>query len=502
MNPRTTGLLALIALGLGAFVLFYEIEGDVARQAADEEAKRIHAGLEPAELDAIELVTLDGESVRFERRDGLWEIVSPIVARADETALDSIANALVNMPREGDVGAGGSLDGFGLGADAQTIRFEVAGEIRGLRIGRSTPVGGHRYVARLADDAVAYVASYRVNAFNRNLDDLRDRRIFRFEAGDVRTLRVGWPAGGDGEELEVALARDDAGGWHLGAPEVGPADDQVVRDLLSDLAYLRAAGFPEIPVGAEVEGRDASVEQALAQTAVRFHWTVDGAHLERTARIAGEVDGQRLVEAPDGRHYWIPAERLEDFPRRIVAYRFKRLSSFEVSAARRLELAFSGEGEGEAEGNDPMGLSVVAVLEETGWSSSEPSIDPDRTTRMIRALASLDATDIVADEMGPNERASLGLLPARARFRVEGGATADPAAEVLADVSIGRLDPDRGLFAMRADRPTIFLLAPELAEDLPTSALRYRSDFVVVPADEDAGASDEAALDASLEGGP
>ena len=491
MNPRTTGLLALIALGLGAFVFLYEIEGDLARESADEEAQKIHPGLEPAAVDAIELVTLDGVAARFERREGGWQVVSPIAARADQTALDAIVNALVNMPREGDVGAAGALEGFGLGPDAPTIRFVVGGETRGLRIGRSTPVGGHRYVARLADDAVAYVASYRVNAFNRNFDDLRDRRIFGFEAGDVRTLRVGWPTESGGDPLEVALAHDDSGQWHLGAPIVDLADQEAVRELLSNLAYLRAADFLEIPDEAEAVRLDPALEAALARTAVRLHWTVEGAHLERTARIAGEVDGQRLVEAPDGRYYWIPAERLEDFPRRIVAYRFKRLSAFEVSAARRLELVFAGAGEGDE--NAARDLEVVAQLEESGWSSPPPSIDPDRATRMIRELASLDAIEIVAEEMGPDERASLGLEPPRARIRVGDGSTEGEAFEILADLSIGRFDPDRGVFAMRADRPTVFLLAPERAEELPISASRYRADFAIAPADEDAGASDEAA---------
>ncbi len=121
---------------------------------------------------------------------------------------------------------------------------------------------------------------------------------------------------------------------------------------------------------------------------------------------------------------------------------------------------------------------------------------------MIRELASLDAIDIVADEMGPDERASLGLEPPRARLRVAGGSRGGEPVEVLTDLSIGRLDPSRGLFAMRADRPTIFLLAPELAEDLPISGSRYLSDFALVPADEDAGTSDEATADPSIESEP
>ncbi len=493
MTPKITGLLALVALALGAFVFFYEIEGDLTRQAAIDDAKNIHTGLAAAEIGAVMLTTLDGIPARFERRDGRWEVVSPLHARADATALDAIVYALANMPREGRIDGDRPLSGFGLEAGAQTIRFEVGGETRGLRIGGSTPVGGHRYVARLGDDEVAFVASYRVNAFNRNLADLRDRRIFQFEAGDVRTLRVSWPSGRAGEELEVALARDDAGAWHLGFPLVGPGDQEVVRSLLANLAYLRADGFvDESEASAGSELRD-----ALDQTALRINWTVEGAHLEREARIAGELDGQRVIEAPGGRLYRIAAARLDDFPRAVVDYRSKRMATFERSAARRLELEFHavdddeevGQGAPESTrvGDGARGLRVVAELGEVGWTSPEPSIDPDRASQLIRELASLRAVDIMADEMGPTELASLGLNPPRVRIRVEGGADPKQPMETLAELLIGRLDPDRGVFAQRADVPTIFLLPAAVVEDLPISAERYRSDFALAPVSEGEG---------------
>jgi hypothetical protein len=516
VTPKATGLLALVALVLGAFVFFYEIEGDPTRRAAIDDAKNIHTGLAAAEIGAVMLTTLDGIPARFERRDGRWEVVSPLQARADATALDAIVHALANMPREGRIDGDRPLSGFGLETGVQTIRFEVGGETRGLRIGRSTPVGGHRYVARLGDDEVAFVASYRVNAFNRNLADLRDRRIFQFEAGDLRTLRVTWPTGRAGEELEVALARDDAGAWHLGFPLVGPGDQEVVRDLLANLAYLRADGFvdeSDAPAGSEL--RD-----ALDETSLRINWTVEGAHLEREARIAGELDGQRVIEAPGGRLYKIAAERLDDFPRAVVDYRSKRMATFEHSAARRLKLEFlrvdedeaAGQGATESTrvGDGARGLRVVAELGEAGWSSPDPSIDPDRASQLIRELASLRAIDIVADEMGPAELASLGLNPPRARIRVEGGADPKQPAETLADLLIGRLDTDRGVFAQRADVPTIFLLPAAVVADLPISAERYRSDFAMAPVSEgegeglgvDEGEGESPGVDEGLESDP
>ncbi len=492
MNPRTTAVLALVALALGAFVYFNEIEGDVAREAAEDEAKQIHPGLEADAIHAITLTTQDGIDARFERRDGRWFVASPLEAPADATSLDAIASALTNLPREGSVAPSADagrvdLERFGLGAGAQTIRFEVGDETRGLRIGRTTPVGGHRYVARLADDEIAYVASYRVNAFSRDFEDLRDRQIFDFETDAVRTLRVAWPVAGDPEPFEVALARDADGEWQLGVPVVGPADQATLRDLLSDLAFLRAEGF--------VDERTDALVDALGRPEITFSWTLEGDHVERRARIASLADGLRILERPDGALFTIAPERLDDFPRQLADYRFKRLADFALSAARRVELQFSGDGgrsDGDVAGPDDAGggaRAVVAVLGDGGWESERSRLDPDRFSDLVRALATLEADSIAADEMGSDERASLGLDPPRVRIVVSGtpetsqagtpggGTDSSEGDAPLAEVWLGRLEPGRGLFAMRADQPTIFVLPTLASEDLPISAARFAEEF-------------------------
>ena len=461
MNPRTTVLLAVVAALLGGFVYFYEIAGESGREAVRDDAKRIHPGIGADAVLAVELETEEGIDARFERSEGRWRVVSPIEDRADSSALDAIADALTRLPREGTVTSPSGLDQYGLGDDARIVRFEIAGESKGLRIGKSTPVGGHVYVARLGDDDVAYVESYRINALKRSLDDLRDRRLFDFDAGEVQTLRVSWPSV-EGV-TEVALARDQSSQWQMGAPATGRADQQTLRELLSDLSFLRAKGF--------VDERQDLVGAALAKAAITFHWTLEGDHIERRARIGGIFEDGRLVEGPGGRLHTIEVERLDDFKRTVNDYRFKMLSEFDVAEARGLILDFADEGVG------PM--RVEAGLVEAGWTGSEPRIDPDRASDLVRALASLRATDILADEMGPDELASLGLAPPRVSIRIEDRARPDEEAQVLAEVAIGRLDEDRGLFAQRAGDPTVFVLPPSLVDEIPGSRSAFEREFEV-----------------------
>lgn len=473
MNPRTTLVLAVVASLLGAFIWLHEIGGEATRQSEQDDAKRLHPGLESGDIEAIAFTTRDGVEARFERREGRWWLAAPVEAPADATALDAIAGALVNLPREGRIEEPGELDQYDLGDEARVVHFEVAGETKGIRIGRMTPVGGHRYVARLAGDEVAYVATYRLNALDRDLVDLRDRRIFGFEAADVVGLRLAWPEG------VVELERDEAGDWQMTAPVAAPADATRIRELLSDLSFLRAQSFIDEP--------DEQVEAASQDPVLELRWTVrardeaaDGDPVEQTReiRIGGRVGEGLLLSGSEGRLYTIAPERLEDFDRSVHAYRDKTLSSFALDRAGRLELELDDES-GEARS------SITAVLGEGGWARLEPAgdgsaappLDSEAISELVRTLADLRAADIVAEEMGEVELASLGLAPPRALLRVMDRTDPEADSRLLAEVELGRYDAERGIFARRTGSPTVYVLDPELAELLPLSAQAFSQAF-------------------------
>ncbi len=72
MSPRTTAVLFLVAAALGAFVWFYEIRGETAREDAEQRAKQLFPEIEAEAVDSITLTTRDGIRARFERRDPGW----------------------------------------------------------------------------------------------------------------------------------------------------------------------------------------------------------------------------------------------------------------------------------------------------------------------------------------------------------------------------------------------------------------------------------------------
>lgn len=450
MNPRTTGLLALVALVLGAFVYFHEIAGEGEREAAKEAEKRLFPDVEASAIDSVELTTKDGVSARFERREGAWKVVSPVDGPGDATALDGLASAVATLPRAGTVkSAPGDLGQFGLGPEAQVLRFGVGDEAHALKIGRATPVGGQVYVAVDEASAVAFVESYRLNALKHDFADLRDRRILALESGTVKRVEVSWPEAG--QRYAVVLERDPENVWRLRQPIEGRADQTIVDELLSNLEFLQASGF--------VDERTPAIESALRETALEVRFaeaeSEEGANGAGAGRllIAGLVDGSRIAES-GGRLFRLLPERLDDFPRRLTAYRDKQLVSLEPSDVAKIEL--------EPEG----GAKIVLEKTASGWSASGREIDAEAVSGFAETLASLRAMDIVADEMGSKELASLGLAPPAATLRV---------GDVV--LELGRLDPDRGLFVRRAGESTIYVVAAATAEALPRTVADFEAQY-------------------------
>lgn len=486
MNPKTTGMLFVIAAALGAFVYFYEIRGGEARQEAEARAKRLFPDVEADAIEWIAFTTTDGQTARLERREERWELTQPLPFPADEFAADGMASALAQLSSEESFSDPEARDVYGLEADEREVRFGAGEEEHALRTGDTTPVGGNTY-ARVGDsDTVYTVPSYRVNSLRKELKDLREKRVLHFDTASIERVEARWPDG------RVVAERGDEG-WHLTAPLEGRADEATLDALLSDLSFLRAEDFVDEPPPDDQVGLDRP-DYAVTLTAQaeegeeeprRFHLSV-----------APSLDGEsRLVRA--GRSdtlFRIPADRISDFPRELIAYRFKQLAKFIVSEAKRIEIAFHSPAAGET-------VLVSATRGETGWEATPEAVKQGRMGRMVSELSRLRAAQIVADRLGRDELVAVGLSPPQAIVSVygteaeEGGAGDAEAGEArLAEVHLGIVRDDGSLIAQAAGEETVFALEAGLTEHLPANLEAFRSHFV--SASESEEEDEELALEA------
>ena len=485
MNPKTTAVLFAIAAALAAFVYFYVIEGEQARVEAKAAEKRLFPDVEQGKIASISLRVSDAREIRLERRAGHWRIVAPIDFAADTFAADGVASAITQLMSESVIEDPRSLDVYGFGAEGAEVRFAVGDLEKTLRIGGETPVGSNSYALVEGDDRVYTVASYQLSSFKKELEDLRDRRILNFDQAAVRHIAVSWPG------ARVVVERSDAG-WQVVEPVRAPADEDTVERLLSSLSFLRAAAFVDEP------GSEEEMGFAPPQFAVELELSGEAEVSDpKIARFAvGGVDesgSERFARGAADSHYTISQQSFDDFPRRLVEYRDRRLAEFAADDARRVELGFHSAG-GET-------VAVSVTRENGGWASDAEPVQPEKLNVLVDVLSGLRAADIIAEELGPEELQAMGFDPARAVLQVYGDG--EPAAR-LAEVQIGVAFGD-GVAARVPDRETIFLIDAAFADAIPADLEDYRERFVAQPdsAADDEGAADdeEAAVDAGSNGG-
>jgi hypothetical protein len=288
--------------------------------------------------------------------------------------------------------------------------------------------------------------------------------VLDFDREAIDRVEAKWPGGG------VVLERDGEG-WRLLEPLETQADAGAVDDLLSDLKFLRADGFiDEAPPDAEV-GLDApAFEVALVAEA-----SAEGEAPTRTRLAIGATsDGthRAMRGSVEGALYQLAAERIGDFPRTVAAYRFKNLAEFDASAAVRFELAFPAEAEDEP-------LVVRGELAEEGWTTSPETMAAGKASQVIEVLASLTAVDIVADAMGDDELRGIGLSPPAVTLRAFSD-DEDEQAALLAEVHLGKADPELGIVAQRSGDEVIYRIDFELAERIPISREAFVNRFLSV----------------------
>jgi hypothetical protein len=467
VNPKSTGILFLVAAALGAFVWFYEIGGEEERRAAEEAQQRVVVGIAADDVEMIALTTADGTAVAVERGESGWRLTQPLAYPADPFVLDAMAAAIAEM------GGGAALDEpqalavYGLDAPEREVRFSAGGEERALRIGDKTPLGANSYVTVVGSDAVVTVPSVGVTAFEKTLDDIREKKLLDFDQDAVRHIAVNWPDGG------VVLQRSESGGrrWHVVQPVAGPADDETIARLLSTLAFLRADGFVDEPPSDEAAGLERpAFSVRLTGGAAADDGADEPSPFEATLAIGSlAVDGARLVRGAQPGLYRLNEDRIEELHTTVVAYRDKELARFAPLDAQRVEIGFSAEGNS---------VALTATRGDAGWSSEPESFGAGKIEAMITALADLRAVDIAADAMGEGELAGVGLAPANATFEVYGAAPEEGGdAPVLAVVRLGATRGSDGVLARRAKDDTVFVLGLEESEFLPISHEAFGNHF-------------------------
>ena len=223
---RSTLVLLVVAIGLGAYIYFVERHRDPASTPAPNEKLFT---FDADDLTELQVRAEDGTVTELRQDDGAWRVVAPVETAADDVAATSVAASLATLEinrvlEEGPV----DLEPFGLDAPALDVSFAAAGDSQRLLVGDATPTGADRYAKLDGSDRVFLIAGYHSTSFNKTAFDSAGQDRPRLRSGRARPAEI---ASG-GETIEFSKDGDD---WRLAAPLAAAADFGAVEGLIGSL---------------------------------------------------------------------------------------------------------------------------------------------------------------------------------------------------------------------------------------------------------------------------
>src|SRR5438034_4034744 len=235
MNLRTTLVLAVVALGVFAYLRFFEM-----KQPSTEEAK--HQAQNVLNFDRYKIngiVIQNGdEKIELRRRDTKWRLDTPIKDHADSSSVENLLSNLEGWRKDATISAKeieadkNKLNEYGLAKPKLKLKLTGPEELPEIFFGKDAALEGKMYV-RFENSKETFLASQSVKkAIQKKPEDFRDRKLTDLIMAQVVRVVLKTPAG----EMELQKKGDH---WDIAKPLRTRADDQQVSDWIAQATPAR-----------------------------------------------------------------------------------------------------------------------------------------------------------------------------------------------------------------------------------------------------------------------
>ncbi len=224
---------------------------------------------------------------RLAGTDRKFALTAPRALPADDDEINGIVRSFNDLKSEFIIAAQATDTAlYGLGPKSPTLTITTASGTATYRLGDNAPVGGSVYFQKDGDPAVYFVPAFVASAFRKGVDDLRTKRVFPDEFGDVATLAV------ELNGQKIALVRGKGLEWQITSPRSLPADTIEVSGLVTGVQNLKTNRFIE---GEQAEKGDFGFATGSFMVTLE---TASGPVVLRTGRTEGSETYVKRDDAP------------------------------------------------------------------------------------------------------------------------------------------------------------------------------------------------------------
>jgi hypothetical protein len=241
MKWRNLAIVVAIFAALGAWVYFYEIKGDKAREEAKEKQKKLFT-FESKDVSRIDIQAPNGE-VSLQRDKENWRLIKPLESKADQSTADNLASDFSSAQIERTIAEPNILwKTYGLDPAQVKLSCKLSnGSVHQLELGEKDFTENSVFARIPGQNKVLVINSPLLNSATKKLLDFRDKTLVEFKRDEVRDFSIaikGKPA------YRFEKSGDN---WEIREPLQVRADRSEVDSILSELENGKVEDFVDNP---------------------------------------------------------------------------------------------------------------------------------------------------------------------------------------------------------------------------------------------------------------
>jgi hypothetical protein len=414
------------------------IVDDLTKFASDLRDRTVIA-LKTPDVQKIQLRYANREEVICERKGIRWELVEPVAAKADTSAVERLISDLNDLKVSRFVAeAPDDLSIYGLSQpQMQVVAHLKSGEDKTLLIGKKED--SSVYIKTASDKPVFLVNDEIVDELTKQPSDLRDRTVMAFDREAVEKLELKYA-----ERSIVCEKKSSEEGetWEITAPTKAKADKSQIDKILRELHELKVSKFvSDEPENFAIYG--------LARAWIQVIVYPKGSK-PKTLLVGKRSEELVYIKTLSAESvYLADAGIADDLNKGTLDLRDRQVMEFERDDVKRIELKEKDK-------------TIVCVRQERDWRIIEPTKEKAKNYEVndiLHKLDDLEAEKFVAEKAARLSEYGLDQPDIEATVTFEDGST-----ETLL---VGKNLPDSdSAYAKTAAGDVIFVVGKDVVDEL------------------------------------
>jgi hypothetical protein len=442
MIRKSTLFVLLAAIVLGGVVYFFDWRKSQKEiEKPPVEAEKLAYAIQPQDITSLTIkhpASSAEPMLRFEKRNGNWQVTQPLETQADQSSLEGIADSISSARiAQNEPGTPDRLKVFGLDPPAVLIDIQLRnGTKHTLALGNKDFTGISAYAIIDSAKDVALLPESLLISTSKSLQDLRNKNVLHIVSGDVVSFDLKNPSG----QLSAKKEKDQ---WNFTKPAEARGDENNIDSLLATIASAKMTAIAS-------ETPDNSAKYGLANPVVSFA-VMDGKGKTSMLIVGKRYDDQYFArDTSRPTIFSINEDVYKKLAQNLDDLRDKKLAHFDPASINHVEI------------HNGSGTFICTRKSDSDWAIDAPADQKGKSPEISKVFLPLEQA--VAEQVFDQPSADL-----RAKF-------AKPAFEATLTEKSGKkltvqISGESGAFvyAKTSDSPAIYKFKKQILTDLSFS---------------------------------